>query len=331
MTGLSGRPRRGVDGRSGPGLPVPPACTTGAEVTTGVHWLRGTTSLGRDAVLAWLASRLGESVVVLERGAYGYSEGYGVGGVRVLASESRPDMGVCVDVTGTGCEELGLRRLAELRSALELRVSRLDVAVDGCPFTPVDLRDAWRSGQVRTRAKVPDDAREDRQWRTSAWRSDPAGDLFTMGARSSSQYARCYDSRGFTRLELELKDRTAELAAVQLLDGDLDGFASEALGWVRRFVDFVDPDSDSNPSRRSLLPFWESFCGMVPRARVALDGVIVRTVAQVRGWVERQVAPALALVAEALGQEELRRLLRVGKDRWRPRHRAMLRAAAVPA
>src|SRR5690606_23879499 len=118
---------------------------------------------------------------------------------------------------------LGLRVLAELRSALELRVSRLDVAVDGCPFTPVDLRDAWRSGQVRTRAKVPDDAREDRQWRTSAWRSDPVGDLFTMGARSSSQYARCYDSRGFTRLELELKDRTAELAAVQLLDGDLDG------------------------------------------------------------------------------------------------------------
>lgn len=281
--------------------------------------------------MGWLAGRLGESVVVLERGAYGYSEGFQVGPVRVLASESRPDMGVCVDVDGTGCEELGLRVLAELPSALELRVTRLDVAMDHCPFTPAELRDAWRSGQVRTRAKVPEDAREDRQWRSSAWQSRPSGDCFTMGARSSTQYARCYDERGFTRFELELKGRAAEVAAAELLGGELGAFATGALAWVRRFVDFVDAESATNVSRRSLLPFWEAFCGAVPRARVALEGVAVRTVAQVRGWVERQVAPALALVAEALGAEEVTRLLRVGKDRWRGRHLAMLRASAVPA
>jgi len=282
-----------------------------------------------DEVLGWLAGRLGESVVVLERGAYGYSEGFVVGPVRVLASERRPDMGVCVDVTGTGCEELGLRALAELRLQLGLKVTRLDVALDHCPFTPSVLRDAWHADMVRTRAKVPEDARADRQWRSCDWKSNPKGDMFTMGARSSTQYARCYDERGFTRFELELKDRTADLAAARLLGDDLGDFATEALGWIRRFVDFVEPD-DANVSRRSLLPFWEAFCGMVPRAKVALDGALVRTAAEVRGWVEAQVAPSLALVAAVFGSDELERLLRVGRDRWRGRHKSILRASAVP-
>lgn len=280
-------------------------------------------------VLGALAGRLRESVVVMERGSYGYSEGYLVGAVRVLASESRPDMGVCIDVTGEGCEQLGLRVLAELRAFLGLKVTRLDVALDECPFTPADLRDAWQSGLVRTRAKVPVDARPDRQWRSCSWRSDAKGDMFTMGARSSTQYARCYDERGFTRFELELKGRAAEVAAGRLLGSDLDGFAVEALGWVRRFVDFVEPD-DGNVSRRSLLPFWEAFCGLVPRAKVTLEGVLVRTVADVKAWVESQVAPSLALVAAAFGAEEVTRLVKVGRDRWRGRHRALLGTSAVP-
>lgn len=310
----------------------PPACPTGVEMTAGVHWLRGTTDRDGESVIRWIAERLGESVVVLERASYGYSEAYQIGSVRVLEAPTRPDMGVCVEIQGQGCEELGLRTVAEIRAGLALRVSRLDLAIDGCPFTPAMLRDEWRAGNVRTRCKVPGDAREDRQWRSCDWRSKPTGDRFAMGSRTSTQYARCYDDRGFTRFELELKAEAAELAAAQLLDDGVapGAFALGALSWVRRFVDFVDQDSTEHASRRPLLPFWEAFCGGVPKARVTLDGVLLRTVEQVRAWVEYQVAPALAVVQEALGAEELLRIVQRGRERWRPRHRAMLRASVVP-
>jgi hypothetical protein len=151
--------------------------------------------------------------------------------------------------------------------------------------------------------------------------------MFSMGARSSTQYARVYDRRGFTRFELELKRDAARLAATELLSVVLnapDAFARRALAWVRRFVDFVDAASDVNVSRRALLPWWAAFLAGAEVACVIFDGALPRSLADVRVWVERQCAPSLALLVEAFGVDEVLRVARVGRDRWRGRHRAML-------
>lgn len=321
---------------------MPPGSKTGAEVTgsmgAGVHWMTGTVlpdvvsgEIEVDGVLGFLAEFLGESVELLDRGAMGYNEGFRVGPVRVLAHRARPDMGVLVLMDGECCEELGLSRIAAVQGGLRLRVSRLDLAFDGVPFAPAVLRDAWRGGEVRTRAKVPQAARPDRQWRTSDWRENAEGDTFSMGARSSTQYARCYDRReSGTRFELELKGEAAAVAAVELLDlvraerSDLFGVA--AAGWVRRFVDFVDPNSSKNVSRQKLLPWWELFVRGVEKAEVSLGASVTRTVEEVRDWVVRQVAPALALLQEALGVDEVQRIARKGRLRMKGRHRNALRA-----
>lgn len=321
---------------------LPPGSKTGVEVTgavaAAVHWLTGTVLpdgdsgvVDVDRVLGFLADDLGESVELLDRGAMGYSEGFRVGPVRVMSSESRPDMGVLVLMDGECCEELGLGRIAAVHSGLGLRVSRLDLAFDGVPFTPEMVRDAWRGDQVRTRAKVPRDARPDRQWRTSDWRENAQGDTFSMGSRTSSQFARVYDRRDTgTRFELELKGETAAVAAAGLLAlvnvGESERFGAEAVGWVRRFVDFVDPTSDTNVSRQTLLPWWESFICGAEKAQVSLGAAVTRTVEETRQWVIRQVGPALGLLLAALGADELVQIADQGKQRWRGRHRAALRA-----
>lgn len=313
----------------------PPLGNTGAEITAGIHWLSGTV-LGlepvegeervspAEQVVDWLATLLDESVVALDHGSKGYTEAFLVGPVKVLGNERRPDMGVFVEVSGAGCEELGLQRLIEIGDVL--RVSRLDLALDDCPFTPAQIRDEWRADNVRTRCKVPEDALPGREWRTCSWHESATGDTFSMGSRQSTQYARCYNSRGFTRFELELK-RGAAVAAFEMVKQEPENLGEVALRWVRRFVDFVDKCQGENVSRAVLLPFWADFIAGASKARVVLEGMVRRTVADVRHWVEKQVAPAMGILWHVFGTEELLRLVFAGRKRWGTRHRAILRTA----
>jgi len=282
-----------------------------------------------DSVLSAVAREVGESVVVLDKGSYGYQEGYVVGPVKVYHHQERPDMGVCVDFSGSACEELGPVRVGRLHVGLGLRASRFDWAIDHCPFTPAMLRDEWQAGNVRTRAKVPEKARPDRQWRTCDWRSNAKGDTFYMGSRHSTQYGRCYDERGWTRLELELSDAPAAAAAGEFFAAvamrDVVLLRERALSWVRRFVDFVDPSEEANISRAPLIDFWARFVQGVEKAHVELEGGVVRSVEKTHSWLLRQVATALAVVQDAMGPDALLDLVDIGRQRWGPRHRAMLR------
>ena len=308
-------------------LREPPSSNTGAEITLSLHWLRGTV-LDRPwlDVVGSLASMLDETPVGLDRGRNGYRSGWLIGPARVYADDDRPDMGVMVDIDGSGCEALGGRRLADIALRLDLRVSRLDLAWDGFPRSPAEVRDAWRADMVRTRCKVPEDAREDRQWRTSDWHSNDKGDTFRMGARSSTQCARVYDARGPVRFELEVKGALAATAAPQLLEaleaGDELRFADLAVGLARRFVDFVDAEGVSNRARAPLLSWWESFVGAARRAAVTLPGVVQRSVAEIEQWIERQVAPSLALLDAVYGTRRLEEIAAAGRGRWTGRHRA---------
>jgi hypothetical protein len=101
------------------------------------------------------------------------------------------------------------------------------------------------------------------------------------------------------------------------------------MAWVRRAVDFVDASSDTNASRRTLLPWWAAFVGSVAAARVRLMEPVVRTLDEARAWVERQVAPVLAILERAMGPRALLELVRAGSGRWRGRHRALLAQAGA--
>ena len=189
-------------GHAGTGTPQPPVCDTGAISTSvAVHWLRGVSSMPVLDVVDYLAGFLGESVELRPGGRHGYSRTFVVGPVTVWSSETRPEC--CVEVTGSACEVLGLERLAVLFFGLQLRASRVDLAVDHCPFTPQQLRSEWMRNNVRSAARVPDVAALAARGlalkpgyegvRSCKWDESPTGSTFRMGSRSSSQMARCYD------------------------------------------------------------------------------------------------------------------------------------------
>jgi len=91
-----------------------------------------------------------------------------------------------------------------------------------------------------------------------------------------------------------------------------------------RFVDFRDgPQKNVTQRPRSA---W--FAALVADAQKAAGYIkaVVRTLEQVAAWVERQVAPSLAVLHRAAADPSalISDLLERGRQRWRLRHWALL-------
>lgn len=294
----------------------PPVGNTGVHLT--VHWLRGGMFEPLDDVL--------ERVQAVTGGGYAESHDWGrnfyrrhhefVAGLRVYFDPSQDNMPpVMVDAPGAACELVGLEGLRLLFCNSDL--SRVDLAWDGVAFTPREAAGWVRDGNVRCKSKR-------RKFIEDLGEGD--GETLELGSRASERFLRVYDRRGPTRVELELKGEHAR-GAMSVLLAELEELPELALGVLRDFVDFVDASQDANVSRAPLLPSWESFVGAVDRIRLVVRGRVVPTIERVLEWVERQVAPTLA-VYDRLGYS-VPELLRLGRSRWRHRHRSMLHFAGV--
>lgn len=310
--------------------------TAPRRLAAGVHWFAATTTRPVDDVLGFLSETFGGADFTHRpSGVSGYTHTYTtIYGLRVYENPDRPEMGVHLIADGTASESMGLEALQLIYHGLEMRPSRVDVAIDHCPFVPAALYAEWLKNNVRTRCKASPVAKEERgHLRAYTWMTSPSGDTFYMGSRQSTAFARCYDERGYTRFELELKG-TRAVAAAEVLLGTLDGFGVMALGLVRDFVDFVDSGSSTNRSRCDLLPFWQDFVGSASRIHIRVDQRPQPTLERISDWLWGQVSPSLALyemwmeAVDNLTKEEIRRdLRREGLSRLSSRRMALFREA----
>ena len=301
------------------------------ELEVGIHWLAATTMWKEADVLRFVSATLGGAdFEVIERGVSGYTRTYKtLYGLRLFTNDERPEMGIHMIADGDACESIGYDALMLIFNAVEMKATRLDLAVDHCPFTPIDLCSEWERDNVRTNCKTVKKAKPGREHiRKCKFEGSPTGDTFYMGSRQSSAFARCYDERGFTRFELEMKGERAEKAATLILE-DSAQLERHTMGMIREFVDFVDAESDANRSRCTLLPFWQTFVTKFERVKVQLTPRPELTLDRNKDWIEGQVAPSLALYEMAHGSRDSfddvrRNLRRIGLERLKPRHKILL-------
>lgn len=222
-----------------------------------IHELTGTTKLTTDEALGTLS----EFDLLLQEEPYGsriYKRRWtGEHGVTVQTDNKMGSDEIHIRIPGQACEHLGLVNLISLSTLLNLKLTRLDAAIDGCPFTPRHLLTAQEMGLSRTHAQ------------RHGWDSNPDGDTFYLGSRTSDVFLRCYNRRGPTRVELELKRKHAQKFWDEMFSRPLEDFPDLFLGALRSHVDFVDTGACENISRAPLLPFWRSFVGMVERVKLA--------------------------------------------------------------
>ena len=215
--------------------------------------------------------------------------------------------------------------------------TRLDCALDDrTSRVPLStIREAVDAGQCVIRA--------DRMQRISSGsihKGTPSGETIYLGSPHSQTLLRIYDKRlerqakeqedwqdyGI-RWELELKKDRAQVC------GQVLSFLEEAdwlefmVGVLRSYVDFRDTnreEEDEHRCRAPLLDWWLLLTEGFKKARLVVEKE-PHTLAKVKLWVSRSVAPTLAICVEHPGgQAWLEHVLVVGKSRLKEKHRRLL-------
>ncbi len=182
-----------------------------------------------------------------------------------------------------------------------LNISRFDVAIDNCPFTPRQVFDAQDAGNYRSKA------------RPGAWYPDTGdGSTAYHGSRKSDKLLRVYDRRGPTRCELEYRRKAALALCTLYAYSEQTDVVERVIGVLRDLVDFVD--RRSNVSESPLLPWWELFVGSTGREALPSGYKEPDSIVRLRGYVKR-VAPSIKALLhyEQISPESFFQTVELGK------------------
>lgn len=289
-------------------------------------------------VLSYLQSELGQ-FIDRSGGIYGYTSSAIIPGGGLCAwTPSDPARGVFVSLPSGALSEYG-------KDALDLvvnlgaveRVTRLDLAFDDFSgFLNIDtILNHLQSGAVVGRF---------RQYRPFSGVVAIGGcsvvSTVYVGSRQSETMLRFYDkaleqsSKGWdinnhwVRCEVELKGARAALMCRRLLDlWDKDNFyyTLRLREYLRGIIDFKEQNlTDSNKRRWDTVDWWEKFLDVAGELYLSIPAK-VRTLAQVRDWFIRSIAPMLAVLMTADDVSDnwswLSDSLIDGQRRWSRRHK----------
>lgn len=180
--------------------------------------------------------------------------------------------------------------------------TRLDIAFDHAPFTPQDVEDAISSENVRSLAK-----RETMTVNKIPFGKRDNGELGThtvnFGSRQSERMIRVYNRRGFTRLEMETKDKRADLIAKDIFkESDISLWFPVAMSHLRDYVDFKTP-------------WWDKFTNGIGRAKAIVTTPREITIEKETAWLERQIAVPLSIVHDVRRDGFVEKLLTRGRKK----------------
>ena len=209
---------------------------------------------------------------------------------------------------------------AAVGGQLRWSVPRVDLAFDTQGFTVDDVAAARIADEVQCPAKLYDE-------RVNYDGQQKVGHTLYFGSRTSATMLRVYrkvdgsslfGEAPFTRVELELKEKVATLAFMQVMANKMSDWITVAGGLLSGFFEIA---SD----------WWKKFVESWPKALLKVARS-VSSVARVKEWLYTQVAASLATYLSAVSQldhdiinSELAALTMHGLESLKPRHRAMIK------
>ena len=191
-------------------------------------------------------------------------------------------MGICLEMSGTGCrafESHGfgdwLKLLTDITQGQfgKVSITRLDLAYDD----HTGILDIYRIESDARDRNLVCKARKVRSTWSDDWDEDIQGLTVEIGSRKSDVLVRIYDKaaeRGFDhskhwiRVELQLRKARALAAVMQILN--FDSVGKVASGILRNYCTFRSPSSDSNRCRWPLTPYWDRLLLDMERIRIVL-------------------------------------------------------------
>lgn len=308
-----------------------------------IDWFEFTIPVRDHLVVLRLLGIKVEEYIELEKGMYLYKNQLLCGNIRVMFNGISDDMGVHVQMSGEGCRQyeqrFGDNWLELIRGVIRLggHFTRLDVAVDDLSgyFTIDMVKDKVCSGEVRTVFKGAGLNNSYKFGKDKGSMVD--GQTVYFGSKHSELRIRFYDKaleQGvdyfWNRTEVQSRNDRSQMIAVMLMGGTSLG--NIVFGILKRYVNFVEKDDgDSNRSRWAVSDWWSRFIGDVDRVKLTIAKG-KKTINQVAFWIERQVAPSLALLRKAWGEgfgSFYQSLLFSGEERLKERHLLLLAGSGL--
>ena len=195
-----------------------------------------------------------------------------------LVKTPRNDMGICINMSGQGCRSFETYSTKSWNDVIPIfftltdyvkekngrrfsyNITRLDIAFDdhtGLFDLPV-IAQKVKEREYLSPSKYSEITYSDQQ------EDDLQGLSVYIGSAASDIRFRFYDKaaeRGFkdrhwVRLEMQLRDERATMAAHNLVLSDI---GSVFKGICNHYITFVDPGLDTNKSRWEVSPWWNAF------------------------------------------------------------------------
>jgi len=132
------------------------------------------------------------------------------------------------------------------------------------------------------------------------------------------------------RWELEFKHDRAQLCGQSLIGLEEEDWKGFLIGLLRSYIDFRDTTRDAEDEERARaprLPWYESLTKGFMSAKLSIPQEEPDE-ERVKGWITRSVAPMLAAVCALHGgQAWMEGAIVEGADRWKQRHRQLVKKA----
>lgn len=203
---------------------------------------------------------------------------------KTAAEKVRTDMGICLEMSGTGCrafEQYGAGDWLKLLHDIcdcegRVSITRMDLAYDD----HTGLLDIYRIRSDVEDRNLVCKAKETNIHISDNFNTNIKGLTIEVGSRHSKVLIRIYDkaaergfdsSRHWVRVELQLRKERAFVAALEILKGQHVG--RTAAGILRNYCTFRTPSGDTNRCRWPLTDYWDKvFMDMVKISIVIAPG-----------------------------------------------------------
>lgn len=244
---------------------------------------------------------------LLDHGANGYRQAYYFGSISIWF-DGQSGMGCCVNMSGQGCrsfEERGNGDYASLFQTVlgdpaRFNITRLDIAFDD----HTGILDMVQIAADTVEREFVSRFRTERI--EQEFKDGRPGITVYHGSKKSEVLIRIYDKaaeRGledthWVRVELQLRqERAAEFARQSLSLGIGDLFCGVLLNYVR----YVDPGTDSNPSRWPLKAYWSDLVEAASRIQIFVKPGVEYNLSKLDHFVFDQAAGALHCAVKVYG------------------------------
>lgn len=283
-----------------------------------------------DTIITLLHLEVNDFIEV-EKGKMGYKSQVFCNNISILY-DGTESMGVHVVISGKGC-----RFYENSKSLLDLikrvdsfggNVTRIDIAMDDktgdyIPFRKMlaDIKRANIISKWKTNTEI---VKRDNKT------AEVLGRTITVGSRTSNTYLRIYDKaleqrvEGiWYRIEIEIKGKSAQIVQKTLSTENVGSLFVKLLNNYIRFL--KRNKDDSNKSRWETQDYWTHLLNTSEKISLSVVGEET-SIEKIKSWIEKQVAPSLAVLAinDGGSYDYLLKQITLGSYRLKPKHLKLL-------